>query len=136
MDEPRTYKVINGVSSTLRNLLSDRMEYRKPGAVEAVPVTIAPPDIQTNAGEGPRVNLFLYRVAENPHLKNQEMPGGPAGLGIPMLSIDLHYLLTASGEGEDSDSEAQTILGDAMRVLHGPASARRRNRPARTASSG
>ncbi|MCX6674690.1 MAG: DUF4255 domain-containing protein [Methanothrix sp.] len=119
MGNQRTYTVLNGVSATLRNLLSDRMEYRKTDAkeAEAVPVTIAPPDVQTGAGEGARVNLFLYRVTENPHLKNQEMLLA-SGSGIPMLSLDLHYLLTAFGDGEDSDSEAQTILGDAMRVLH------------------
>jgi hypothetical protein len=105
--------VINGVSLTLKNLLSDRMEYRKND--KAVPVTIVPPDDEKSAEKGARLNLFLYRVTENPHLKNQEMPAAP---GFPLLSLDLHYLLTAFGDGEDSDLEAQIILGDAMRVLH------------------
>jgi len=70
-----------------------------------------------------RLNLYLYQVAENGYLKNQEIPGRdhPGAYGHPPLSLDLQYLLTAHGGSEtapDSDLEAQQVLGDAMRVLH------------------
>jgi hypothetical protein len=112
-----TYKAIAGVSSTLRVLLNDRMTEAVDG------ITIAPPDVTVNNISGRRLNLYLYQVEENGHLKNQEIPGvGHGGTyGNPPLSLDLHYLFTSFGSSEtapDADLEAQQILGDAMRVLH------------------
>jgi hypothetical protein len=110
------YTAIAGVSRTLRILLLDRMETPAPQ------VTIAPPDIDVDGIIGRRLNLYLYQVAENGHLKNQEIPGHghPGAYGYPPLSLDLHYLLTAYGSSEttaDADLDAQQVLGDAMRVL-------------------
>lgn len=112
-----SFLAISGVSSTLRNILRDRME-------QTVPITIAPPDAQVDGIAGRRLNIYLYQVTENGSLKNQEIPGQghPAAYGCPPLSLDLHYLLTPFGASEtapDADLEAQQILGDAMRVLHG-----------------
>lgn len=111
-----TYKAIAGVSSSLKVLLRDRM-------TETATVTIAPPDVQVDSVTGRRLNLYLYHVGENPHLKNQEIPGEgyPGAYGHPPLSLDLRYIFTAFGtsdSGPDADVEAQLILGDAMRVLH------------------
>lgn len=110
------YRAIAGVSSSLRHLLRNRMQV-------PVPVTIAPPDVTVTTITGKRLNLYLYQVSENGFLKNQEIPGHghPGDYGHPPLSLDLQYLLTAhsaSEQAEDSDLEAQQILGDAMRVLH------------------
>jgi hypothetical protein len=112
------YKAIMGVSATLQRLLLDRMDYRKNG--NKIPVTIAPADVKVSNVPDPRVNIFLYRITENIHLKNQEITGrGSVGdYGHPPLSLDLHYILTAYGESEEDDLEAHIILGDAMRVLH------------------
>jgi hypothetical protein len=110
------FRAISGVSASLRRLLHDRMEV-------PVDVTIAPPDVTISGATDKRLNLYLYQVAENGYLKNQEIPGRdhPGAYGHPPLSLDLHYLLTAHGGSEtaaDSDLEAQQVLGDAMRVLH------------------
>jgi hypothetical protein len=113
------YKAIAAVSSTLRTLLLDRMENQKP-------VTVAPPGVTVTAVSGKRVNLFLYQVAENPFLKNQEIPvrAGRSGYGRPPLSLDLSYLVSvldpddAQGMTDTAEIESQEILGDAMRVLH------------------
>jgi hypothetical protein len=110
------FRAIGGVSASLRRLLRDRME-------DPVDVTIAPPDVTVSSVTGERLNLYLYQVTENGHLKNQEIPGDghPSSYGHPPLSLDLYYLLTAHGSSEteaDSDLQAQQILGDAMRVLH------------------
>jgi hypothetical protein len=72
---------------------------------------------------GGRVNLYLFQILENGVLKNQEIPGHghPAAYGRPPLSLDLRYLVTTHSELEtqpDADLNAQTLLGDAMRVLH------------------
>jgi hypothetical protein len=111
-----SYKAIAGLSSSIRNLLHDRM-------TELADITIAPPDVTVAGIAGRRLNLYLYHVAENGSLKNQRIPGNGSGAsyGHPPLSLDLHYLCTSFGSSEtapDADLEAQQILGDAMRVLH------------------
>ena len=99
------YQAVGGVSATLQALLRDRMEMplaRFP-SVTSVPVTVGTPPAPEGSippsPEAPRVNLFLYRVSENPFLKNQEIPGhGSRGAyGHPPLSLELHYLLTTYG---------------------------------------
>ena len=125
------YQAVGGVSATLQALLRDRMEMplaRFP-SVTSVPVTVGTPPAPEGSippsPEAPRVNLFLYRVSENPFLKNQEIPGhGSRGAyGHPPLSLELHYLLTAYGTTteEDLPSDAKLahdLFGNAMRVLH------------------
>lgn len=111
-----SFLAIAGVTSTLRNLLRDRME-------QPVDVTMAPPDVTITGSTGRRLNVYLYQLTENGYLKNQEIPGQghPASYGRPPLSLDLHYLLTAYGAADsapDADLQAQQTLGDAMRVLH------------------
>jgi len=107
---------IAAVSRSLRTLLRDRM---------AAPATItfAPPDVTVAGVDGARVNLYLMHVIESAELKNQEIPfaGYPGAYGRPPLSLNLRYLLTTYSATEtqpDSDLNAQTLLGDAMRVLH------------------
>jgi hypothetical protein len=112
-----THAAVAAVSRTLRTVLLDRM------VVTPVTVTIAPPDVTVAGMDGPRVNLYLFQVIENAELKNQEIPGRgyPAAYGKPPLSLNLRYLLTTHSALEtqsDADLNAQTILGDAMRVLH------------------
>jgi hypothetical protein len=126
------FRAIGGVSATLQTLLSDRMEL--PDGVTSVPVTVGPPPFSSKDNdpkkEDARVNLFLYRVTENGHLQNQEIPGrgAPGAYGHPPLSLNLHFLLTAYGNVEVrvdgnpvplfDDTTAQLLLGSAMRVLH------------------
>lgn len=123
------FRAIGGVSATLQTLLRDRLEL--PGGLPAPTITIGPPPfaLHSNApqAETPRLNLYLYRVSENGYLQNQEIPGrGPrGGFGRPPLSLNLHYLITAYGNRalpQDAtafdDSDAQVLLGNAMRVLH------------------
>jgi hypothetical protein len=113
-----TYKAMAAVSSTLKNLLLDRMED------PPITVTLAPPDVTISGiPAGRRLNLYLFQITENAGLKNQEIPGqgNPAAFGRPPLSLDLHYLMTAyaqSDTAEDSDRTAQEVLGNAMRVLY------------------
>jgi hypothetical protein len=105
---------IAAVSRTLRTLLLDRM-------VTTPTVTIAPPDVTVSGVVGARVNLYLLHVVENAGLKNQESPFTGTPYRQPPLSLNLRYLLTTYSATEDqldSDLNAQSLLGDAMRVLH------------------
>jgi Pvc16 N-terminal domain len=117
--------MVMGVSRTLQTLLADRVE--PPPNVASVPVTISTPQADPNAApaaEPTRLNLFLYRITENEHLKNQESPGRgqPGTYGHPPLCLNLHFLLTAYGSTDDNgflnESRAHFVLGSAMRVLH------------------
>jgi hypothetical protein len=122
------FHAIGGVGETLRALLLDRMDV--PPELPPSPLRVSlgsPRSDVTNplqAAETPRVNLFLYTVAENGALKNQEIPGRgtPGAYGHPPLSLDLHYLLTAYGSREVQANFQETLahflLGSAMRVFH------------------
>lgn len=114
------YRAIQGVSSSIKNLLEKFMFLNRPDVVpgDRVKITIGLPDQED---DGKRLNLFLYHVQECPHLKNQDLPGAahPAEYGHPPLALDLHYLVTAYAESDEGDQvEAHQVLGDAMRVLH------------------
>lgn len=111
-----SYKGIRAVSSTLKNLLAAEMEN------QPVNITLLPPDVPPADTSSRRINLYLYLVTENGNLKNQEIPGHghPGTYGLPPLSLNLHYLMTAfdSETGDDRDLKAQEVLGDGMRVMH------------------
>lgn len=105
---------IGAVSTSLRNLLVGEMQLNL-----TVDVTVLAPD---EKGGDRRVNLFLYRLEENPYLANQDatvLPG-TGRLAPPPLSLVLFYLLTAYAPNDvlTGNATAQQILGEAMRVLH------------------
>jgi hypothetical protein len=106
---------IGRVSESLRNLLLSEMQL-----TPAVPVTILAPD---EPGGARRVNLFLYKVEENPFLRNegwQPNPTDTTKLLAPPLALNLRYLLTAYANNDANLGNApiHEILGDAMRVFY------------------
>lgn len=106
---------IGRASESLRNLLLGEMQL-----TPSVPVTVLAPDEQ---GQNRRINLFLYRVLENTHLKNQEWQvksSDTSQLQPPPLSLNLYYLLTpyASNDQELGNATQHEILGEAMRVFY------------------
>lgn len=106
---------IGMVSASLRNLLVGEMQLNP-----VLDVTILAPD---EPGSGRRVNLFLYKLTENPFLKNQDWTvkaGSPNQLVAPPLSLSLFYLLTpyAPNDALNGNATAHQILGEAMRVLY------------------
>jgi hypothetical protein len=106
---------IGMVSASLRNLLAGEMRLDPP-----VDISILAPD---ETGSSRRINLFLYRLAENPFLKNEDWmvrPGAPDVLVPPPLSLVLYYLVTpyAPNDPQDGNAAAHQILGEAMRVFY------------------
>jgi hypothetical protein len=104
------------VSESLQNLLVNEMKI-----TPEVPVTILAPD--EAAGKTRALNLFLYKVKENSTLKNldwQVKRGGPKRLVPPPLSLNLFYLMTAyaANDALTGNSNAQDVLGEAMRVFY------------------
>ena len=83
-------------------------------------VTALPPDqvVADNGNQGTQLNVFLYRVSENPALRNSDVPTRDRSGQLvcrPRLALDLHYILTAvSGE----ELHAEILLGYAMHLFH------------------
>lgn len=106
--------MIGLVSESLKRLLEAEM--RLPAKV-----TLLSP-----AAESPllsRVNLFAYRMAPNAYLANrdfQPIPGRPGEVAAPPLGLSVYYLMTsyAQADAETGDADAQSLLGEAMRVLY------------------
>lgn len=116
------YQAIEGVSTTLKVLLEDRMVLTDPLLAPSTraAISVSPPDQKpSQPQQGPRLNLFLYQLSHNPFLRNQEIPGtGGNGYGFPPLALDLRYMLTCYPVTEADDLTSHLVLGDAMRVLH------------------
>lgn len=105
---------IGRVSESLQNLLRGEMNPNL-----GVPVTVLAPD---EPGTDPRINLFLYKVRENPHASAipwQLHPTEAGNLVPPPLSLNLYYLMTAYAPnvGELGNANAHQLLGEAMRVF-------------------
>lgn len=79
----------------------------------AINVDVGRPEAATAAG-GPKLNLFLFQVEFDPHLKNYTLDEGQA----PPLWMVLRYLLTAFDAGSESDSiAAHRLLGQGVAAL-------------------
>lgn len=106
---------IAAVTATLRKILDDGIRLELAGAT----VTTQPPDkadTTTNL-----INLFLYQTMVNAAWRNMDMPRQvkPGEMGQPPLALNLCYLLTAYGKGDDSpDPLSHRLLGRAMSILH------------------
>lgn len=112
---------IAAVTAVLKNLLDNAL-IDSPANTGPVIVKTLPPDrirpAQNGQQETTQLNLFMYQATTNPGWSNVDLPsrdgnGGP--VTNPPLALDLHYLLTAYGQG---DFEAEVLLGYAMQVLH------------------
>jgi len=111
MAEPRD-QTIRDASQTLLDLLRTNLP----------DVTIdlrSPKDPLAN-----RLTLFLYKVLENPDLKNADnLPDrlnndGSLTQTTKPLIVDLYYILTAHSAGENGVLEAYRALSRAMRVFY------------------
>lgn len=108
---------IAAVTSILKDLLGNRLVQRNLiGDVGDVAVTALPPDrVTVGADERAQLNLFMYRVTPHagwrrnrPATDDQETPTSP------LLTLDLHYLLSAYGE---EDLQAEILLGYAIQMF-------------------
>lgn len=110
------YSAISDVGNTLVALLLDKM-----ALVDGDDVALVSPGELTGRND-PRLTLFLYRIDENGHLKNERQPvTDDARRGAPLV-LDLHYLLTAHpltrNDSTAVTADQHSVLGEAMRVFH------------------
>jgi hypothetical protein len=70
--------------------------------------------------EGSQVTVFLYRVTPNAALRNSDLPTrGADGRDVrhrPRVAVDLHYLLSFSGD--EAELVPQRMLGTSLASLH------------------
>lgn len=106
---------IAAVTETLRRILDTGIN----SVISGTTITVKPPDKARNGITTNQVNLFLYQTEVNAAWRNMDMPRQvrPGEAGWPPLPLNLYYLVTAYGEG-DEDSPAHRLLGLAMGLLH------------------
>jgi hypothetical protein len=99
--------IILSVNNSLRDLIASHLEiaqndihFESPGELDPLP------------DQG--LSLFLYKISENPFLKNddfiQENHGNPEILKKPPLPLDLYYLVTPYGNGTTKLINIEKIL--------------------------
>jgi len=103
--------VISDVTRTLEELL--KSEQRPANSFD---VSLKSPVDEVIQQGKPKVNLFLYRVAENAFGKNPERQTiGPDALEYPPLWLNLFFMLTPFA---DDKLDELRVFGEAMRVFH------------------
>jgi hypothetical protein len=100
-----TRESIGAVSETVRSQLQLRT---------SLLVRVSRPDIAATTDAVPKLNLFLYQLDFDPHLKNHCLEEGRP----PPLWLVLRYLLTAYDGNHDSDTvDAHRLLARGMACL-------------------
>lgn len=111
---------VAATTATLRNLLLSHVPVVDDDLSD-LEVTTQPPDLARKGITKAQLNCFLFQTRTNGAWRNMDMPRQvrPGETGNPPLALNLHYLLTAYGRGEnDNDAVSHRVLGAAMSVLH------------------
>jgi hypothetical protein len=111
---------IAATTRTLRNLLLAQVPALD-AELSDLEVTLQPPDVARKGVSKAQLNLFLYQVVANAAWRNLDLPGQVrAGeTAPPPLALNLHYVLTAWGRGDnDNDAISHRVLAAAMSTLH------------------
>lgn len=111
------------VTAVLAKLLETGIRLNDDGSPDAeltdLDVTTLPP-IKARPGTKTvnQVNIFLYHVLPNAAVRNMDLPRTvqPGERGLPPLALNLQYLITAYGKGDD-DRLAHRMLARGMRIL-------------------
>jgi len=102
--------ILNDVSETLKSLIENNISELPTNSV----VFNSPADIQKNNKSG--LSLFLYKISENPDLKNQNMfEIGSKQIQSPPLALNLYYLLTPYAQTRQTE---QIILSKLLSIFH------------------
>jgi hypothetical protein len=107
------------VTAALGQILGEALAGGAPGGVQSAGVSTLRPDMLAQAdGDARGINVFLYQVAPNAAWAAAALPTRrPDGslVARPQQALDLHYLLTFSGD--ESELEPQRMLGTAVAAL-------------------
>jgi len=104
---------IGDVTQTLQDLLTSQ---QNPADLFDVSLNSPAEETLDPNTTRPKVNLFLFRVTENPFIQNQDwIPDGLSNLEFPPLAVNLFYVLTPFAENK---LDEHRVLGEAMRIFH------------------
>jgi hypothetical protein len=100
------------VTATLKDLITQSAQSTVSGATVVVGRPQPPADSER------RVYLYLYNIAPNPALRNDDLPtrSGDTIRSRPKAALVLHYLVAF--QGNDGDLEPERMLGAVVRDLH------------------
>ena len=112
------YTVVADAGEALVRVLWEEMQNSAPVNAlidtEARISLLSPFELREN--DSVRQSLYLYRVVENPYVKNQVMQTGPGRLlRRNPLTVDLFYLVTPL---LGTPREQQIVLGKVLQVFH------------------
>src|SRR5262245_32032782 len=102
---------IGDVTRSLFELLRNEQNPRN-----SFDVSLQSPADETIDENRPKINLYLFRIEENPFAKNRDWQAvGSDVLLKPPLSLNLFYVLTPYAREQ---ADGHRVLGEAMRVLY------------------
>ena len=106
-----TSTAIGEVTGALAELLTNEQNPR--GSFGVSLKSPADEEIDENR---PMLNLYLFRIEENPFAKNRAwQPAGDDVLRKTPLSLNLYYVITPYSRGQQ---DGHRVLGEAMRILY------------------
>lgn len=109
------------VTAALQHVLTDAVVgVAGAGVTTGRPATAQASGTGNNGTSAPTgINVFLYSVAPNAALRNDDLPTRDSDGALtrrPCVALDLHYLLTFSGN--EAELVPETLLGKAVAALH------------------
>lgn len=106
-----TSTAIGDVTAALAELLTNEQNPRG-----SFGVSLKSPSDEEIDENRPMLNLYLFRIEENPFAKNRswQAVGGDALHKTP-LSLNLFYVITPYSKGQQ---DGHRVLGEAMRILY------------------
>ncbi len=112
------YTAIADVGGSLASVIRAEMladASLAPKFTSADSITLAPPTDNPGALSAAALSVYLYRILEDPYLKNQNTVSGLGGSRRRApLTIDLYYLITPLLK---DPRDQQIVLGKVMQIL-------------------
>lgn len=112
------YTVVADVGEALVRVLWEEMQNNPPvgGLIDNEARISLQSPFELRENNAVRLSVYLYRIVEDPYLKNQPMQPGPGRLlRRAPLTLDLFYLVTPL---VGTPREQQIVLGKVMEVFH------------------
>jgi hypothetical protein len=106
-----TSTAIGDVTRSLANLLTNEQD-----PIDSFGISLRSPADEEIDENRPLINLFLFRIEENPFAKNRNwQPVGDDTLHKTPLSLNLFYVVTPYAKQQE---DGHRVLGEAMRIFY------------------